>query len=251
MTWRWPRLGSRRALTPRSGGRRRARRASPGLQVPHRAPRRSLTWWHRGCRGRTVRVRHAPSAVVPEFEEASGDDVALDLGAAAVNGGGARVQEFGAPEPARRVVAQRDLGAQRIAGQLEERLLRRGDQHLVDRGLRTQALAGVEAVLRGARTGSESPEQFGDGAHVRRVEAARRRAVDQLLEPSLQVGSALPQGRAALEGQKVHGDRPALVHGAEQPVARNDDPVEEDLAELLYAVHRLDGPDGDPRRVHV
>ena len=48
-----------------------------------------------------------PSAVAPEVEQAAGDDVALDLGAAAVDRGRPRVEELGAPPVARRVVAER------------------------------------------------------------------------------------------------------------------------------------------------
>ena len=61
----------------------------------------------------------------------------------------------------------------------------------------------------------------------------------------------MPQRRAALVGQQVHGDRPALALVAERAVERHHHVVEEDLAELGRAVHGLDRPHGDAGRVHV
>ena len=52
---------------------------------------------------RSVRLRAArsrfgdPSSLLPEVQQAAGDDVALHFGGAAVDGGRARVQELGAP----------------------------------------------------------------------------------------------------------------------------------------------------------
>ena len=98
------------------GGRGRppARRASRA----RRARRRAASPLARlGGTGRTAprraRARRPPSPVVSEVEQAAGDDVALDLGAAAVDGGRPRVEELGPPAPAGRVVAQRHLRAQR------------------------------------------------------------------------------------------------------------------------------------------
>ena len=75
------------------------------------------------------------------MEQPAGDDVALDLRAAAVDGGGAGVEELGSPAPAGRVVTQRHVGAQAVSHQVEHGLLGRGHQHLVDGGLGAQRLA--------------------------------------------------------------------------------------------------------------
>src|SRR5262249_61342111 len=69
--------------------------------------------------------------------------------------------------------------------------------------------------------------------------------------PPVQPRRPLPEGRASLVGQQVHGHRPALALLAERPVHRNEHVVEEHLGELLLAVHRLDGPDRDAGRIHV
>ncbi len=61
----------------------------------------------------------------------------------------------------------------------------------------------------------------------------------------------MPQGRAALVGEEVHGDGPPVIDLTEDPVQRHEDVVEEDLAEFPRAVHRLNRPDGDAGAVHV
>ena len=61
----------------------------------------------------------------------------------------------------------------------------------------------------------------------------------------------MPQGRAPLEGEQVHGHRPALALLAEGAVDGHGHVVEEDLGELRGAVHGLDGPHLDAGAVHV
>ena len=63
-----------------------------------------------------------PSAVVPEVEQAAGDDVPLDLRAPAVDRGRPRVEVLGAPPSAVRVVPDGDLGGQGVGDQVEDRL---------------------------------------------------------------------------------------------------------------------------------
>ena len=89
-------------------------------------------------------------AVVAEVEEAAGDDVALDLGAAAVDARGARVHELAPPTRALGVVAEDHLVGQGLGDEVEQRLLGGGQQHLVDRRLGPERLPGGHAVLRGA-----------------------------------------------------------------------------------------------------
>ena len=58
------------------------------------------------------RVPLPPSPVGSQVEQPMGDDVPLDLGAAAVNGGGAGVEELGPPALADRVVAEDHIGGE-------------------------------------------------------------------------------------------------------------------------------------------
>ena len=67
----------------------------------------------------------------------------------------------------------------------------------------------------------------------------------------MQVGAAVPEGGAALEGQQVHRHCPALPLVAQHPIGRHEHVVEEDLAELLASVDRGDRSHGDAGRVHV
>ena len=64
--------------------------------------------------------------------------------------------------------------------------------------------------------------------------------LQQLLERAVQVGAAVPERGAALEGQQVHRHRPALALVAERAIGRHEHVVEEDLAELLATVDRRD-----------
>src|SRR3954451_1271474 len=95
--------------------------------------RRRCDWRSRarGC-ARTARGRDPRSSIVPEVEQAPGDDVALDLRSAAVDRGRPRVQELGTPALALDVVATDDLRRQRVGGEVEQRLLCGREQHLVD-----------------------------------------------------------------------------------------------------------------------
>ncbi len=106
-----------------------------------------------------------------------------------------------------------------------------------------ERLAGGQPALRGPRAGPERPEQLDRLAELLRVERAGGRRADQLLEPPLHVGGAVPERGAPLVGQQVHGDGPPTVDLAQHPVVGNAHVVVEDLGELLDAVHRLNGPD--------
>ena len=65
--------------------RTRARRPSPARRPRRRARRPSAARSRRAGCARTARGRRLRSSVVPQVEQAAGDDVALDLGAAAVD----------------------------------------------------------------------------------------------------------------------------------------------------------------------
>ena len=72
--------GARTTATPPLADRTRARRASPTPPARRPAPRRCAAPSRcAGC-ARTARGRALRSSVVPQVEEAPGDDVALDLG---------------------------------------------------------------------------------------------------------------------------------------------------------------------------
>src|SRR6202034_3637638 len=96
----------RPAPTRRAGGRPPARRAIPPRAGRCRAPHRHWPRWHVARRPRRGRAPSPPSPVWSQVEQPPGDDVALDLGAAAVNGGGAGVEELGPPALADRVVPE-------------------------------------------------------------------------------------------------------------------------------------------------
>ena len=227
------------------------RRASRGRRARRRAPHRCPTRWRDGCPARRARARPPPSAVPPELEQPPGDDVALDLGAPAVDGRSARVEELGTPPPAHgsspparsaprpsatrsntacSAVATSTLSTEVSGPSVSPAASRRWVER--DRARKAHS----SSVTSPTALGSSAPG--GDGG-------------DQLLQPPLQVGGPVPQRRAPLVGEQVHGDRPAAVDLAEQSVERHHDVVEEDLAELLRAVHRLDRTHGDAGAVHV
>ena len=155
--WRWRRPGARTGARPRRAASI-GERVVPAELVPSAASRSAPAPWvaavalARGC-ARTARGRRRPSAVAPEVEQAPGDDVALDLGAAAVDGGGPRVEELAAPALAVGVVAERSPARRApSSAEVEHRLLGGRQQHLVDRRLRRRACPPVgHAVLGGAR----------------------------------------------------------------------------------------------------
>ena len=61
----------------------------------------------------------------------------------------------------------------------------------------------------------------------------------------------MPQRRAALVGEEVHGHGPAAALVTQGPGERDEDVVEEQLGELGTAVHGADRPHRDPGGVHV
>ena len=205
----------------RRGGRRPGRRASPARRGRRRAPRRCAARWRGGGSARTAPGRRRPSAVAPEVEQPAGDDVALDLGAAAVDRGGPRVEELGAPPLAGRVVAERHLGGQRRRPPGRTPPARPWPPapcRSRSPGPRCSPAASRCWVARDrARKAYSSWVTSPSRAGSRR---AGRRGVEQLLEPPVEVGGPVPQRRAALEGQQVHGHRPALALVAQRAVER-------------------------------
>ena len=131
-----------------------------GVEVARRTPSR----WRGGCSARRARAPRRPSSVGPEVEQAAGDDVALDLGAAAVDRGGPGVEVLRAPPLARRRRRRAARSSARpSSGEVEHRLLGGGEQDLVDRGLRARACrrrpcgAGWRATGPGRRTAAGTP----------------------------------------------------------------------------------------------
>ena len=92
--------------------------------------------------------------------------------------------------------------------------------------------AGGQPVLRGPRAGAEGVEELGDLAYGGRVEGAGGGRAEKVLQPPVQVGGPVPERRAPLVGEQVHGDRPTLADLAERAVEGHDHVVEEDLGEL-------------------
>ena len=106
-------------------------------------------------------VVHQRSA--PEVEQSSGDDVALDLGRASVDGGRPRVEVLRAPLSAVGVVAEEHLSARPSAARSKTDCSAVGEHHLVDRGLGARASrrrpsgTGWPASAPGTRTAARTP----------------------------------------------------------------------------------------------
>ena len=91
------------------------------------------------------------------------------------------------------------------------------------------------------RAGTKGPHQLDRLAQCHRVERARRRRRQELLEPPLQVGGAVPQRGAAFVGEQIHGHRPAAIDLSQHTIVWDEDAVVEHLAELGHPVHRSIG----------
>jgi hypothetical protein len=138
-----------------------------------------------------------------------------------------------------------------VGDDVEDRLLRIRHQDLVDRGLRSEVLASGETAERRTGPGPQCEEPREGPSQVLGIDRSAWSTTEKLFESPLQEGTLLPERSAALEGEDVHGHRPPLVHLAQGPVERDQDFVEEDLAELLDAVEGLEWPNRDARTVHV
>ena len=222
-TWRSSPPGSRRARRRRWGGRHRARPANRDRRG--RASSAAPLGGSVACRTprfeqRTLGRLHQRSA--PEVEQPAGDDVALDLGAAPVDGGRPGIEELGPPALADRVVAERrpPRPALRRRGRTPPaRPSPPGPCRWRSRPERSPAASrrcvARERARKAHKSSVASPTATGSSASG----AARG---EQLLQAPLQVGGPVPQRRAALVGQEVHGDGPAVIHLAEDPVERHD-----------------------------
>ena len=145
-----------------------------------------------------------------------------------------------------------DDAGQEPAHRVVRRLLRGRDEHLVDRGLRAERLAGARAGAAWRATGC-GPQWSARNAFPT-ASALRSSTVvtsHHLLEAAVEEGDPLPEARRALVREDAHRDRPAAVDLAEDAVGRDHDVVEEDLRELVHAVEHLDRGDRDAGRVHV
>lgn len=152
---------------------------------------------------------------LPEIEQSAGDDVALDFGGAAVDGGRSRVQVLRAP-PA---VVQFDQARKQVTRGVVEQLFGAGQQHLVDGSVRAKPVPVGKPVL-----GAAGPAAQGVQRQVHRAQlVVDRRALalhlgDQRIEARVQVGDALPEAGRTFERQQVHGQLPAVARAAEHPV---------------------------------
>ena len=251
--WRWSGPGASKSTDTAVLGLRRERLVPPELvERERRGP-------HRLC---LAGVAQAPLEELPvvvvhhrsdaEVEQPAGDDVPLDLRRAAVDGGRPRVQELAAPPlagrrrrprpargPGRRPPGRRAPVRPWPPGPCRSRSRGRGARR---RPVGTGWPGTGPAGRRGA--GSTSPTSAGSRVSDGTVS-------QEVLQPPVQVGGAMPQGRAPLEGEQVHGHRPPLAFLAEGAVDGHGHVVEEDLGELGQAVHRLDRPHDDAGAVHV
>ena len=236
-TWRAPsRPGIRRAPRRQSAGSassasRHPRSVEGGVECARRCTtRRRVAHAAREQR----RARRAPSAVVPEVEQAAGDDVALDLGAAAVDGGGTRVEVLGsasAGSPGRR---RRRTSA---PGRRPTRS-KTACSAVATRTLSTDVSAPSVSPAASRRwvardRARKAQRSCGRLAERGRVERARGRCVDQLLAG---VGAGRrPGATAPCCARRAAGPWRSAQPPSTWPsdaVERDDDVVEEDLAEL-------------------
>ena len=161
------------------------------------------------------------------------------------------VEELRSPLLDVRLVADAELLGESVGGHVEDGLLGRRHEHLVDRSLGPELLAFVHAVLGGTGPGSQGEEQQRGMADVVGAQVVRRGRGQEPVHALVQEGDAVPEGSAPFERKEVHGDGPAVTLATQGAVEGDHDVVEEDLTELLHPVHGPEGSHGDARRVHV
>ena len=251
---RWPcPADSNRATTRPRGGRRPGRRPSPARRGHGRAPRRLAdAQARRRLASNSSRSSAVHQLAGSEVEQAAGDDVALDLRACrrrwwppASRGTRAATGRC----RGRRRRSPRGPGRRPPGRTPPVRPWPPAPCRWRSPGPRCSPAASRcwvarDRARRAASSWATSPTA--DGSR-----ASAGDGLEQPLEPPVQVGGPVPQGGAPLEGEQVHGHRPALAFVAERAVDGHGDVVEEDLGELGGAVHGLDGPHRDARAVHV
>ena len=172
-TSRWPGPAARTATDTGRGSSARASAQPSSSSAASQRRRPSASPVASPGFGRTARVRRRPSSVGPEVEQAPGDDVALHLGAAAVDRRGPRVQVLDAPLLARRGRRRATTSRAAVGGRGRRRSARRWPRGPCRSTSRRRACRPrVEAVLRGARAGAEGVELRGHVAHLRRGQAS-------------------------------------------------------------------------------
>ena len=186
-------------------------------------------------------------------QHALGDDVALDLVAAGVDGAGLGEQETLQPLVGLGVAGQLGARPQDAHGGLVDQDVQLGPDDLVGAGLGADLRALVQArhrVVRGQGVGLGAlpGAQHGvpNGVVAVGIGLVAQVQLDELLRAAL---VAPASAAAALEARRGHGHVPALALVAQQVLGRHLHVVEEDLGEDLLAVDALDGAHGDARRV--
>src|SRR5215218_54810 len=197
-------------------------------------------------------------------EDAIGDDVALDLLRAAVDGRGARVQVGLAPEVV--LVGRLGLGVLERRRQDLERgcrqpLLGLGHEQLDARAVGTDSSAGHELAdgsVRMVPQDLDADQCPGEGGlrpgivdQGPAVDPALGRHAHGTVQPGAKLDLPRQRGGAALVTERVHRDLPAVAELAEEVRLGNDDVVEEQLAELGVAGDLRHRPQLDARRAHV
>ena len=205
-------------------GSRRGRRASPARRARRRAPRPcadAVAWRELRCEELALLAR--PSSVGPEVEQAAGDDVALDLGAAAVDRRGPGVEVLATATARwrrRRRAARRRPGRRRRGRTPPARRWPAASCRSTSRARacrRRPAGAGWRGTGPGRRRAAGTPRPPRPGRSAPGAAPA-----SSCSSAPVQEGAAVPERGAALVGQQVHGHRPALALVAERAVDGHD-----------------------------
>src|SRR5436309_8240939 len=231
--------------------------------APRRRPwTRSAGW--RSCRSRGscwCRSWSSRAASPRQPQDPLRDDVRLHLGGAARDRAHARPEERLLPaavlERARRAGAERGVGPLQLERELVEPLRQARPEELHERRLRPRLLAALEARQRAAVHEAHDLDvdpASGDLLANDRIAGAsvRARQPHQVLDRDpLQHLLLEGETRAALVGERGHGELPAVVHLADHVRARHAHGVEEDLADLGRAGQLAERADRDARALHI
>src|SRR5437870_2375598 len=189
------------------------------------------------------------------------DDVRLHLGRPARDRTHARPEERLLPaavlERVRRAGDERGVGSLQLERELVEPLRQARPEELHERRLGPRLLATLEAGQRAAVHEAHEldldppPRDLLANGGIAGPTLRAREAHQVLDRYPLQHLLLEGEARAALVGERGHGDLPALVHLADHVRARHAHGVEEDLAELGRAGQLAERADRDARALHV